>query len=521
VTRRLHSWLNPARHTQARHTQARHTQAQHSQAQHQAWHDPALLVALAVAGQLAAWTLAPALSHSSPPLDVVEGYMWGREWVLATYKHPALPSWVLEASRLATGAIGWPAYLLSQACVALTFFCVYLLGCDLMDRVRAAAGTLLLIGVAFYAWPTTEFNHNVAEMPLWACLPLILWRAVERRGTVQWLLLGALAALSMYAKLSSALLLATLAGWLLWDREARSRHATPWPWLGLLVGALLVAPLAVWLATHDFAPLRYAAQRATGGAGSGLLGFILSELLNLAGMGALLAIGLAGRNGKGGPARPQPPAPRALRYLGVLTFAPLLLAMVGALVGGANLKTAWGSAMFNFSGLLAVGLLGGVDARALRRIAVCAGALIVCVPLGYALVVLYLPRRDTSHLRVSWPQTDISRRMSAIWARRTGAPLRIVAGDDWVAGLVGITAPDTPSILNRGEPRLSPWLSAEQLHQQGMLIVWDTDHERLPPPLQAVVAASPRAVERFKWPHGRAPDLAIGYVIVPPAAEVR
>jgi hypothetical protein len=445
--------------------------------------------------------------------------MWGREWVLATYKHPALPSWALEASRLATGAVGWPAYLLSQVCVALTFLCVYLLGRDLMDRVRAAAGTLLLIGVAFYAWPTIEFNHNIAEMPLWACLPLILWRAVERRGAVWWLLLGALAALSMYAKLSSALLLATLAGWLLWDDKARSRLASPWPWLGLLLSGLLAAPLAVWLATHDFALLRYAAQRATGGAGSGLLGFVLSQLLNLAGMGALLAIGLAG---KGEPAAPpRPTAPRALRYLGVLTFGPLLLAMVGALVGSANLKTAWGSAMFNFAGLLAVGLLGSVDARALRRIAVCAGTLIVCVPLGYALVVLYLPQRDASHLRVTWPQADIARRMSAIWARRTGTPLRIVAGDDWVAGLVGITAPDTPSILNRGEPRLSPWISAERLHRQGMLIVWNADRERIPPPLQAVVAAGPRAVERFAWPDRRGPDLAIGYVIVPPAADVR
>ena len=45
--------------------------------------DPTTLVALFVALQIVAWTLAPALTHTSPPLDVVEGYMWGREWVLA------------------------------------------------------------------------------------------------------------------------------------------------------------------------------------------------------------------------------------------------------------------------------------------------------------------------------------------------------------------------------------------------------------------------------------------------------
>jgi 4-amino-4-deoxy-L-arabinose transferase-like glycosyltransferase len=495
-----------------------------------AWHHPGGLVAIVAGGQLVTWTLAPILTHSSPPLDVVEGYMWGREWVLATYKHPALPSWVLEASRLLTGAVGWPAYLLSQACVATSFLCVYGLGREIMGRARAAAGTLLLTGVAFYAWPTTEFNHNIAEMPLWAAMPLVLWRAVALKGTGKgsgwgawlWLLLGALAALSMYAKLSSGLLLAALAGWLLWDPEARARLASPWPWIGLLLSALLLAPLAVWLVANDFAPLRYAALRSADGRGSGLFTFVVSELLNLLGMVAVLAIGRAGRrrNEENMPAEP-PVAPRALRYLGLLTFGPLALALVGAIVAGASLRTAWGSAMFNFAGLLAVAITGSIDARALRRIALCAGTLILCVPLGYALVVLYAPQRAGTHMRVSWPQAEISRRMAAIWTRRTGAPLGIVAGDDWIAGLVGITAPDTPSILSRGDRRLSPWISAERLHRQGMLIVWDADRERIPPPLQAIVAAGERASERFAWPDGRGADLAIGYVIVPPNSDVR
>ncbi|HUS96229.1 MAG TPA: hypothetical protein VMX97_05780, partial [Hyphomicrobiaceae bacterium] len=57
---------------------------------------PEYLVAAACAIQIIIWTLVPALSNHAPPIDVVEGYMWGREWVIGTYKHPALPSWVLE-----------------------------------------------------------------------------------------------------------------------------------------------------------------------------------------------------------------------------------------------------------------------------------------------------------------------------------------------------------------------------------------------------------------------------------------
>ena len=103
--------------------------------------DPTALVALLVTGQIVAWTLAPVLTHSAPPVDVVEGYMWGREWVIATYKHPALPSWALEASRHLTGAVGWPAYVVSQLFVAATFVFAFLLGRDLIGPCRAAGAT--------------------------------------------------------------------------------------------------------------------------------------------------------------------------------------------------------------------------------------------------------------------------------------------------------------------------------------------------------------------------------------------
>ncbi len=348
----------------------------------QVLHDPTALVALLVAGQIVAWTLAPALTHYAPPLDVVESTMWGREWVIATYKHPALPSWALEASRLLTGAVGWPAYLVSQLFVAATFVFAFLLGRDLMDPRRAAAGTLLLTGIAFYAWPTPEFNHNVAETPFWAALPWALWRAVERRGIGWWALVGALAAGGLYAKLTTALLLVTLAAWILWDARARRCLTTPGPWLGLAIFVALAAPLAFWLVAHDFAPLKYAAARSTQvreGGGGGVPVFLINVALNLAGMLAMLAIaGLIGprrcRDLSDAAAEPPPPpvAPRALRYLIVLTAGPLVLAIVAALIAGANVKSAWGSSMFNLAGILAVALTSQrFDFTALRRIAIC------------------------------------------------------------------------------------------------------------------------------------------------------
>jgi len=483
---------------------------------------PAKLVALLAGGQLIAWTLAPTLTHSAPPLDVVEGYMWGREWVLATYKHPALPSWALEATRLLTGTVGWPAYLLSEACVAATFACVFLLGRELMGAERAAAGTLLLTGIAFYAWPTTEFNHNVAQMPIWAALPLLLWRAVQYGTAWRWLLVGALAALSLYAKLSSVLLLITLAAWLLYAQRAQLR--TLGPWLAVIACALLLAPLVRWLIANDFVPLRYAAVRASADSPGGLLRFAGNEILDLIGLGAMLWIaGLIGpRRAPYAMPGPAPLAPGGVTYLAAITVLPLAIAMLGALASGTTLRAAWGSPMFNFAGLLAVALTGNrFGERALRRIAACAAALLIAMPLAYAIIVLNVPQWRGAPLRVSWPQAEISRRMTAIWRRRTAAPLRIVGGDDWIAGLVGISAPDQPSMLNKGRLGLTPWISAERLRRQGMLIVWDTNRPHIPPPLLPLVATGVRGEERIPWPDRSRGDLAIGYVIVPPKPEAR
>ena len=487
--------------------------------------NPAALVALLALGQIVAWTLAPVLTHRAPPLDVVEGYMWGREWVIATYKHPALPSWVLEAGHTLTGAIGWPAYLTSQLFIAATFIFAYLLGRDMMGPRRAAAGTLLLTGIAFYAWPTPEFNHNVAETPFWAALPWAAWHAVERRRVGWWMLAGLLAAGGLYAKLTTALLIVTLAAWILWDARARQTLATPGPWIGLAVLLVLIAPLAVWLIAHDFLPLQYAAERSGQPHAGGIIMFLLSVGLNL--VGVLLMLAFAGlvwpwRRLLGGKSAPEPPPtpvdPRALAYLVVLTFGPLAIAVTAALVSGSNLKSAWGSSMFNLAGLLAIALTNDrFDNVALRRIAAAAALILVVVPLAYAAVVAAGPWREGSPVRVTWPQAAISKRLTAVWERETGRPLRIVAGEDWIAGLVGITAKDRPSILNRGRLAYSPWITPERIEREGMLIVWDAAGWRIPPQLEPLMQGARTGEERFLWRKKEGSgDLVIGYAIVPP-----
>jgi 4-amino-4-deoxy-L-arabinose transferase-like glycosyltransferase len=486
--------------------------------------DPTALIGLLVTGQVIAWTLAPTLTHVVPPLDVVEGYMWGREWVIATYKHPALPSWVLETTRILTGAVGWPAYLVSQLFVAATFMLVYRLGCDLMGRQRAAAGTLLLTGIVYYSWPTPEFNHNVAQTTFWAGFAWALWRAVERQSMWWWVLLGAFGAAGIYAKLSTALLFLAGAAWIVLDARARRSLATAGPWIALAMIGVAAAPLGLWLVETDFSMLRYAAERSYWSKPGGIHAFIFGAIFALAGMLTVLAVGLIGRRATPADAPPSalsPIDPRALRFLVVLIATPPLLVIVAAVSSQTGLRAAWASSMFNLVGLLAVALTASrFDSRALKRIAIAALTLVIAIPIAYGIAVA-VPMRSKPPSRVQWPGTEIAERMAGIWDRSTqGAPLRIVAGENWIAGLVGLRHKDRPHLLTNADIVYSPWISPRQLEAEGMLVLWDD--EKAPIDLHPYINAHTQQweLEIFRSPSSRR-DIRIRYIVVPPNPSPR
>jgi len=471
-----------------------------------------------MAAQAIFWTLAPALSHTAPPLDVVEMYAWGREWVVATFKHPNLPGLVLEPLRLLAGQAGWTAYLVSQIFIALTFWAVFMLGRELMDAPRALAGALLLTGVYFFSWVTPEFNHNVAQMPLWALVMLTLWRGTMRGQLIDWLLLGVFAGLSLWAKYSSAVLLVVAAAWILWDAQARKRMLTPGPWLALIAFALVAAPQALWLIAHDFGPFAYAARRASGGEWYAPIEFLLTLALDHLPMLILLAC--AGWFGKPAPDAPPQPEQRAVRFLLLLGFGPAVLTALGALISGASLRASWGAPMVVLSGLIVVALLSNkFSGTRLKRLAIGAGVLIVVVSGLYYGHMRYGVVLTGKPLRGNWPQAEISRQLEGAWIEATNAPLRIVAGDIWTAGLVGLNARNPPSVLINGDYARAPWVTPEEVQRHGALIVWSGgEPEGLPEFREGLETRE----LRVRSPYARAAnaqDIRIYYAILPPQSE--
>lgn len=438
------------------------------------WQRPALLVAGLALAHILVWTVVPALVHRGLPIDVLEGYTVGRHWLLGDHKHPSFPWWLVEVSRIVTGQVGWPAYLLSALCIASTYGLVFAIGRRLLDAERAAAGTLLLTGVLYFSWVTPEFNHNVLQMPFWVALILCLLAARSSGSTLAWVGVGAIGAIGLYAKLSTAILLATAAIFILVDRDCRRQIATLGPWLGLATFALLASPLVHWLLRTDFAAFDYASTRASSTAGSASL-FLLKQVASSLGFYTLLLVACVRHGWRQRIDWPRWPRKdwSALEIIAFFHFVPLALAIVAALVSNNGLKGSWATPMLSLSGLLVAALAPRlIDARALRRIAIGAGIFLVIVPAAYATSVLQWDRFATRPPRVVWPQREIAEHLERIWQERTGHPLRYVVGDAWYAGMIATYGSSRPVPIVDGDLNYAPSVSLADIERDGALIVY-------------------------------------------------
>jgi hypothetical protein len=182
----------------------------------------------------------------------------------------------------------------------------------------------------------------------------------------------------------------------------------------------------------------------------------------------------------------------------------------------------WGAPMFNLSGLLAVHLLAGRLAQFhARRFAVAVAALLIAVSVAYGFAALFGAALTGRPKRTDWPDRALASSLEEAWRRSTGCPLRIVAGDSWLAGLVSLRAGERPAVVLDGDLAISPWVTPERLRREGALLVWRVDGSEtgIPRALAHFGAAGAQNFLAFPWPGAaRIPPLRIGWAVLAPSS---
>ncbi len=466
------------------------------------------------------WTFMPWFTNHNLPLDVVEQLTWGHEWQWGYYKHPFLPAWMAEVFYRALGDFG--LYFLSQLAIGVTLLFVYLIGARLMDHHRALLGTLLTLGIYYFIWPTPEWNNNIAQMPFWAAAVYFLLRALQGNKAQDWIWIGLALGLGVLTKYSTGILALTFFTYLLVMPNTRHYFLTGKLWLGLVTLFVVFSPNAIWLMQHDFLPITYATDRALGEEKTGTLNLLLDlrflgvQLLDQLPMVLLLGFGglMARRFWTLKPSQQDPGT--GIRFLLFMALAPAIIAVLISWVCGLGLRDMWGTPMWNLSGLLVAAFL--------RPAFIERGARMMRTFLGFILLLAgaqlfnatWIAHTSHKPARTQWPDIAMAQTVSTAWKAECQQPLRLIAGDSWLAGLIALQTPGRPSVFIDGDRSISPWVTATEDQKNGTLMVWEGDINQEPAGLKQLGAQMAVDTAKIPWPAAPIKPLVLSWSIICP-----
>lgn len=445
---------------------------------------PGHAVLVLTAAHLILWSLFPALTFTAAPLDVVEGYLWGHEWQWGYHKHPPFAPWLLEGFLIISGGqwFGgpWTAYLLGQISVVIGFWAIWSLARPMVGGPAAAIAVLALELNFYTTIPTLEFNPNVLQIPLWALAILHFHRALTTARWRFFLMLGIWMGLLIYTKYSALILALAFAIVVLATGRGRAALKGPKLYLGATLALLIAAPHFYWIVASDYLPFTYALSQKTAADLATRLYFpanFLAAQVACHAMILLVAAFLWVGNRRGAECCPEIAVQQATdfdrHYVFVLATGPLAISVLLCFAMGIEFLTMWGMPMFSLSGLALV-LVARQSFRLWlgSRLATLYLLMVVALPVATTIGLAVIPPLTDRANRTMWPAAAHARLVTDQWREATGKPLRVVAGDIWAAGLVGLYSPDRPSVLIEGDFRRSPWIDRKALDKTGFAIVW-------------------------------------------------
>ncbi len=441
------------------------------------------------------WTILPVVLASSYPLDVPEGIYWGREWQWGYYKHPPLSSWVLYSFYAIFGQVG--PYLLSQICIGLTMWFVYKLGRQLFCPAKAQMGSLLVLAVFYYTWPSLEFNHNIAQMPIWAALIYVFYLASRENKWWQWLSFGILAGAGMLIKYPIAILLITIVLYSLITPYRKLWLSTK-PWVAIGLAAAIFAPNVLWLIQHEWLPFTYAqsrsAEAAEGQPRLKAFGFLLTQFINLIPLFLILIANKIRLKTNANIVRSDQ---FFLLFIGL--FPAFFIFAIG-LIFGIGIRDMWGSPMWCLSGLILVSFIP--EHIFTQKQAALKKGLIIWLILITILMAAYVQfggqiRNKPS--RMDWPQQTLTQHVDQQWQKISHCRLDSTSGADWLAMLVAASSQYSPSVMISGTEKYSPWMNQTRLIQHGTFSLWEKDKPPVIPFWQQLQSNPNFIIQRGTW----------------------
>jgi len=189
--------------------------------------------------------------------DASEAMVWAQHFAFG-YKHPPLTGWLFASWFSVFPRQQWAADLLNVTASAVALAVSWRLLRDHLDKNRALFGLFALMLIPLYDVKAEVLNANNVMTPFWAAALLFYLRARRGLGSLDALLAGAFASLTMLGKYWAIFLFVGMAAAALIGPGTRRFWRSPAPYVMAIGAAIVVAPHVWWLATQSGASVQFA-----------------------------------------------------------------------------------------------------------------------------------------------------------------------------------------------------------------------------------------------------------------------
>jgi 4-amino-4-deoxy-L-arabinose transferase-like glycosyltransferase len=429
------------------------------------------------------WMLYGVISASPAAIhnDMAEAYVWGHEFQLGYEKHPPFWAWIAGFWFEMFPRADWAFTLLAVLNAGLGLYGSWMLIGDFAEGERRLAATALLLLTPFYTFLALKYNANSVFLSLWPWTMHFFVRSIDDRRFTDAILFGLFVGFALLSKYFALILAATCFVAALLHPGRRAYFTSAAPYVSFLVAALIFAPHAWWLVRSDATPVDYFVHKT----GFGVVTILIACVTLLAGVVLFhsIVITLIALIKRSDP-RSWPTAfktrweePR-FQVLTTLAVLPLALTVVAGVLFRLRPDTNMTIGIFSLLPLLVVELAGTKGNDRLYRVTRKFAIAVILTAVALSPVVAFSKIWYRGDINYTEPRKELAREATELWHKTTKLPLQYVGGSQRYEDAVAFYSPDHPHVFIHLDYRRAPWVTAEDLHRAGLLVVCSTTDEQ-------------------------------------------
>jgi len=181
-------------------------------------------------------------------------YFYSEHLSLSYYDHPPMIAYLLKLFSI-LGKSVWVVKLTSFVTASFILVSFYILSRRIWDIKHSVLTTALFSSTVMMSILSVLSGPDLPLVLFWIWAMIFAHRSVQNNKAIDWILTGLFMGLSFDGKYTGILLPGCLFLYLIFFRKELLKRI--WPYVGMLIMALTIAPVFYWNYIHDFASFTY------------------------------------------------------------------------------------------------------------------------------------------------------------------------------------------------------------------------------------------------------------------------